>query len=370
MNSLRTLVLTGAVTAIALIVATMFAETFAGSKDWPCEPHRGLTPLCADDLGGHAILSPEDIVGLPDSDWLVVSEFGRKDILGRLTALNESSLETRVLDWSFDRDMAFPEDCEAPDPARFQPHGIDLSRDGRRLLVVNHYPQDRVEVFDVAPSTDDLGFELTWKGCVPYYQPGDYRLNDVVAFGQTGLITTRMTSSAWYSYIMLFFGLRNGWVDEWTPEEGWAQIEKSRSVFPNGIHISPDEKSLFVASYGEKKVYKIDLETGKRSNSKRLSIWVDNLSWSQDGSRLLATGQRAWHITALKCQMVTVGNCDQPYAVVALDPESLEAETVLVRDPVVVYGGGTVAFERGDVMWIGSHQSDRIAKFDLNERID
>ncbi len=366
MDSLRSLLIFGGVVAAVLVVATIFVDATTQTTVWPCESHEGLTPICEDDVAGGAIESPEDIVGLPDSDWIILSEFGRKHIFGKLTALNETTLERVILTWTVDKDAGFPE-CDAPDPAAFQPHGIDLSADGRRLLVVNHHPTDRVEFFDVNQSSRGEVTGLTWKGCVLYHEGGDYHLNDVVAFGDQGLIASRMSANAWYSYVLLFLSIPNGWAEKWTPAAGWEQVKNSRAVFPNGVEISADQQTLYVASYGQKQVLKIDLESGKRANSIRLSIFVDNMSWSQDGSRLLVTGQRAWHITALKCQLVEEGNCNQPFGVVAMDPQTLAGQDILVRDPVVVYGAGTVALERGEVLWIGSHQSDRLARFDLRE---
>jgi hypothetical protein len=44
-----------------------------------------------------------------------------------------------------------------------------------------------------------------------------------------------------------------------------------------------------------------------------------------------------------------------------IDPETLAVETIYSQADMPGFGGGTVALEVGDELWIGSFRGDRIA---------
>jgi hypothetical protein len=44
-----------------------------------------------------------------------------------------------------------------------------------------------------------------------------------------------------------------------------------------------------------------------------------------------------------------------------IDPETLEVEEIYRQADMPAFGGGTVALEVGDELWIGSFRGDRIA---------
>ncbi|MGD8339895.1 MAG: hypothetical protein PVH89_03885 [Gammaproteobacteria bacterium] len=51
----------------------------------------------------------------------------------------------------------------------------------------------------------------------------------------------------------------------------------------------------------------------------------------------------------------------QDWQVIMIDPESLEVESIYSQDDMPGFGGGTVALEVGDELWVGSFRGDRIA---------
>jgi len=125
-----------------------------------CEPMAGMTPYCG-------YQNPEDLVQIPNTDLLIVSEMGEfmADSPGKLSLLNMTSgqRETLAIDWSGSGDSWGDKNCSAPKIAALSPHGIDLTvrDDGETaLLVVNHGGREAVEFFAVAEDGD-----LSWRGC-------------------------------------------------------------------------------------------------------------------------------------------------------------------------------------------------------------
>jgi hypothetical protein len=77
-----------------------------------------------------------------------------------------------------------------------------------------------------------------------------------------------------------------------------------------------------------------------------LGFRIDNIHWARDG-RLLGVGQ-----------------VNQDWQIVLIDPDTLEVEQVFSQPANAAFGGGTVALEVGDTLWVGSYSGDRIAVVD------
>ena len=150
-----------------------------------CEPMQGMTPYCG-------YQNPEDLVQIPDTELLIVSEMGEfmADSPGRLSLLNtaDARRQTLNIDWSLRGDSWGQGDCPAPNSDAFSPHGIDLvTRDDGAvsLLVVNHGERESVEFFEVSATGD-----LAWRGCA--LPPEDPFINDVAARRDGGFYVTHM----------------------------------------------------------------------------------------------------------------------------------------------------------------------------------
>jgi len=119
----------------------------------------------------------------------------------------------------------------------------------------------------------------------------------------------------------------------------------------NGIEISPDGKTLYVAGWGSQSFFRL---TRGAKEPKRdeipLGFRIDNIRWARDGS-LLGTGQAI--------------NTGQPMqtVIVKIDPKTLKVTELLRRPAVPGFSGGTVAVEVGRQLWVGSYTGDRIAIF-------
>lgn len=315
-----------------------------------CAPVDGTTPICG-------FQNPEDLVDIEDG-WLLISEMERSGSPGKLTAFRPADARKRTL-WPADQATATnaaTDRCAPPEIGAFAPHGIDLSRDGRTLLVVNHGGREAVEQFRI--DRGDGEPTLTWIDCVLF--EGSVRLNDVASLPGGGFVVTEMTSQSAIAPLGLVFGLDTGRVWHWTPGADAQPIPGSEASGPNGIAASRDGETIFIAEWGAQRLVRI-----ARDGSDRRAVPVgfhpDNLSWTADG-RVLAGGQIAGPLEATGCFDVPEGGCSLPSAVAAIAPTTLEVERVWTHDPATAAGGISAALERGDTIWLGAFGGDRIAR--------
>ena len=139
-------------------------------------------------------------------------------------------------------------------------------------------------------------------------------------------------------------GEKNGELWEWHARSGWQKVPGSEAAGANGLEMSADGKTLYVAAWGSQSFFRLSRgsATPKRDEIP-LGFRVDNIRWARDGS-ILAAGQG------------TDGT-----VVVRVDPKTLAVKDVLKRPAGNGFGAGTVAVEVGSSYWIGSFAGDRIA---------
>jgi hypothetical protein len=89
-------------------------------------------------------------------------------------------------------------------------------------------------------------------------------------------------------------------------------------------------------------------------------FWPDNVRLDDQG-RLLTAGGTNPCIDARKQVLPESAPCYRGYVVVAIDPRTM-ASRVLAKGPLnASFTGPTIAVPVGKDLWIGSHESDRIA---------
>jgi len=324
-----------------------------------------VTPRCG-------FQNPEDLVALPAGSglgaWLLVSQMASNPRGaqgdGSLLAYRPEDGVRRPL---FPAASAAPfrpglgaAGCPGPPDGGFGPHGIDLARSpggALRLLVVNHAGREAVELFDVARSP--AGPSLTWRGCVPL--PEDVSANDVAALPDGGMVVTKFLprEQGVGSLLRLALGWNTGRVLEWHPGQGWRAVPGSEESAPNGIAVSPDGGTLFIASWGRKRLVRLARD-GSGRRELELSFHPDNLSWTPDG-KLLVAGQKGSLLKIPSCAQRESGTCGIAWAVLRVDPADLRVEERVERDPARVTGAVSVALLRGGRLWLGSFASDRLA---------
>ena len=341
----------------ALAAGSALPQPVVATELLSCEPLAGMTPTCG-------YQNPEDLVHIPNTDLLIVSEMGEfmADSPGRLSLLNMTtgSRETLTINWSAPAENWGDESCAPPNIAALSPHGIDLTvrEDGETaLLVVNHGKREAVEFFSVADSGD-----LSWRGCA--LPPGDPFINDVAARKDGGFYVTHMwNKSADFTATAtaLQSGQPTGWVWAWSPAEGFSEVPDTKALMPNGIAINADNSTLFVNVYFGGGAMAIDLESQTQIGQVD-ARQPDNISVDADGQLWIASHQH--DPIGQACTLVTEGPCLLPFQIVKADPNTLEREVVVDHDGAPM-GYATVALRVGDSVYLGSAHGDRIVKIEL-----
>jgi len=329
-----------------------------------CDPTGGARPYCG-------FQNPEDLALLPDGRHLLVSEYGGGRGPGRISQLDTVTGERRVL---FAGALDAPAGvwgspaCPGPPTRAFSPHGIHLDRrgDGRlQLLVVQHGGRESVEMFEVLH--DGTSWQLVWRGCVE--APSGSSTNDVVALPEGGFLVTEMVSGGAvrqvFAYAMAgLFGSDTGRVLQWRPAQGFSELPGSRGAVPNGIELSADGEKVFLnLTFG--RVVRIDRRTGTVEADAEIAH-PDNSTWAPDG-RLLVASLGGSIRGLLACRDIARGACPLPFAIVALDPETMATETVYEGGPGTPGGAGTVGLQVDGALWIGTFAGDRLVRIAIED---
>lgn len=295
--------------------------------------------------------NPEDMILLPDTEWLMVS--GMTDE-GHLHAVNVRTHESVVV-FPSATSMSAPAaptspDCPGPVAELFQPHGLSV-RSGRNsihtLYAVGHGEREAVEVFNVDASKGTP--TVTWVGCV--LAPEGMSLNSVTALPAEGFIATN-------------FNTRGGELREWHTGTGWAEVPGSAMRGPNGIVSSPDGRWLYIAGWSDEAL--IRLSRGQEPVQKAVvsvGFHIDNVRWGTDGSLLVAGQHGAPGASIGGC--LNRGECAGIASRVAkIDPETLMVEQLINYPSSENFPFGTVALQVGDEIWFGGIAGgNRIARF-------
>jgi len=294
--------------------------------------------------------APEDLVVVPGGQWVVAGSFSgtgginlirvsdRTTVRGYPAASTKEALDAKTY-------KACP---GAPEKTKFTTHGLSLreARNGlHTLYVVGHGARESIEVFTL--DTRSQTPTLTWIGCA--VAPDPIGLNSVRWLDDGGFIATNFNPrGAGAGFGGLQKGERNGELWEWHTASGWQKVPGSESSGANGIEISPDGRTLYVAAWGSQSFFRLSRgEKEPKRDEIQLGFRVDNVRWASDGS-LLATGQ-----AGQGAQSETV--------VVRIDPKTMKSGEVLRKAAIPGFSAGTVAVEVGKSLWVGSFTGDRIA---------
>ena len=297
--------------------------------------------------------APEDLVYIPGTDWVVASAFNGAGGIHLINVRDKTSsvlypsasakdqLDKKTYD-------TCPGPADAEDKAKFTTHGLAL-RAGRNstytLYAVHHGKRESIEVFelDVRAKTPSV----TWVGCV--IAPDPIGLNSVIGLPD-GFIATNFLergANAAAARTKMMAGENNGELWEWHTKKGWTKVPGSEASGPNGIEISKDGKTLYVAAWGSQSFFRMSRGQTpvKRDAAIQLGFRVDNIRFAPDGS-IYAAGQG-----------MNTSN------VVKIDPNTLKVTEIINQPNTQMFSSGTVAVEIGKELWVGSFRGDRIAIF-------
>ena len=209
----------------------------------------------------------------------------------------------------------------------FRPHGLYLWSDGagtKRLFVVSHPStgEEVIELFDVGE-----GGMLTHLESISF--PEMYAPNDVVAVGPRQFYATNYLRNKHGSMatVEVLLSLPLTSVVYFDGEAG--QTVADGLAFANGINLSPDKKTLYVAEWTKHKISVFDRNEDNslsKSGTIRLPTAVDNLDIDKDGNIWTAGQPRMFDfIASIEDPDVIV-----PSMGITIDPNTHAHRTVFV----------------------------------------
>jgi hypothetical protein len=341
----KRLALVGLVGALAA-TASPSAQAPAAPAPAKCEAIGDVQFVCGQN-------GPEDLVVVPGSQWVVASSYGgsggvmlirvsdRMSSVAYPGAAPKERLDAKTYN-------TCPGPPDAAFKAKFLTHGLYL-QEGRNsvhtLYVIVHGGREAVEVFELDAKPQPP--TLTWIGCA--VAPDPIGLNSVRALPGGGFIATNFLPRN-QQMAALQKGAVNGELWEWHTASGWQKVPGSEASGANGLEMSEDAKTLYVAAWGSQSFFRLSRGGAKPEKQEvPLGFRVDNIRWAKDGS-ILAAGQGG-----------TAPNFTTQ--VVKIDPKTLKVTEVVNRPAVGPFSAGTVAVEVGNQYWVGSFRGDRIALF-------
>ncbi|MBI4164534.1 MAG: hypothetical protein HY508_02240 [Acidobacteria bacterium] len=300
----------------------------------------------------------EDLVRLGETPWVVASQMTveydtppRISGLGPLQAIRIDTREVRRLyptsesavDW--DR-KTYPE-CPAP-PESISSHGLNVRPLGGkkfRLYAVNHGGRESVEIIDVAIHGEQL--LTTWRGCIRAPEEGPPEgiwPNSVAPLPGNGVV------------------LSGFHVALWRPGRGWAKPHQLKVGVSNGVEVSRDGRSIFIADTPGRSVIRIPVSGEGEQAALKLNFLPDNLRWGEDGYLYVAGPYWPEGFPVEECFKTPI--CSVGFAVAQVDPNTFTAKEIFRSDRDGIkreFGAATGALKVGDHFWIGTSRGDRVA---------
>jgi hypothetical protein len=309
----------------------------------PQPPPPPCTPSAAAVCGQQA---PEDLIAL-GSQWVAAGAYSGTGGLMLIRTRDRASHTAYPAAGAAHRhdSKTYPGCPGPPVPARFTTHGVYVEPGNGpvyKLFVVGHGARESIELFqvDTAPAMP----AVTWLGCV--IAPEPIGLNSVRGLPDGGFITTNFLSRGGTREAMqeMMGGARNGELWEWHTATGWQKIPGSEAAGANGVELSDDGKTLYVAAWGSQSFFRLSRgATTPIRDEIPLGFRVDNIHWARDGT-LWAVGQAA-----------------QGWKAVKVDPQTLAVREVVSQADTPEFGAGTAVVEVGNTLWVGSFRGNRIA---------
>ena len=310
------------------------------------------------------IQSPEDLVRVGDTPWLIASGMVAGSGLHAVdtTAKTTMPLFTSAVARSAPDATRFSH-CPGPlDPNVAVLHGLAIrsatSTGHYTLYATNHGGRQSVEVFDL--DTTGSAPAATWTGCVT--MPDGLEANSVAAFSDGTLLTTVVMRPG-FTFEDMFAGKNTGAVYQWTPgADAFTLLPGAETPGNNGIDTAPDDREFYVASSGAKRVTAFS-----RTNPARALRVAQLKEFAPDnvrlvGGQLVAAGMIDDEPSCGGAPKKAADiQCPRGYIAVQVDPKTM-AITELVRGPVAApYTGTATAIQVGTEVWLSSFNTDRIA---------
>lgn len=348
---MRTLLASLFVAALTLSISLDAQGPPPAQAPGPCTPAGNVQFVCG-------LQAPEDLVVVPGGQWVVAGAYGGTGGVYLINAKERKPLRVYPADNARERlDASLYKTCPgAPDAAtkaKFQTHGLYMhtgANNVHRLFVVLHGGRESVEVFEV--DARQATPVVTWIGCAVAPEP--IGLNSVRGLPDGGFIATNFLARGPGGGLggpgmkAMMAGEKNGELWEWHPASGWQKLPGTETAGANGLELSDDGKTMYVAAWGTQSFFRVSRGAATPERKEiPLGFRVDNIRWAQDRT-ILAVGQ---------------GGTPAATVIVKIDPNTLAVRELLRHPDTPAYGAGTVAVEVGGDLWVGSYRGDRLAIF-------
>lgn len=349
-----------------MAIALCLVITVLGPRANPATAAEPEPAACTPDAALQFICGPmnvEDLVRIGNSRWLIGSGMD-----GALTGAGSAHGHLYLIDhqkktWqvafpgaspAFHHDQTLFAGCPGPlNVNNFSAHGIALRQQSRgryRLYVVGHGDREAIETFDV--DTRGTTPTLTWTGCVVL--PDDVSANSVAILPDWGFVTTKFldrTLPQAESMAQARQGRLNGAVFEWHPGGKVTAIAGTELSAPNGIEVSPDGKTLYVAVFGTHEFVRFRRNGGAlQKDAIPVAISADNVRWSPSGKLLTAGG----NYSGANAPRTT------SWTVLEVDPQTLATRVAASGERSLGMQAISVGLAVGEEIWLGTFGGDRI----------
>lgn len=345
------------VVMISLALFTVTTDYIGPQKNISeCKSDDAISVICG-------VSNPEDIVVTPDNKYLLISEFGgirpydsTKSGGFALLRLSDNKIITPKI--SFGKNIWGEDSCKQNDI--FGPHGIDLVQreDGSyQLGVINHYPGETIEMFELVQKSEQDTWSFVWRGCIEV--PEKYYLNDVAlkkdgTFYVSHMYSRDITMTKWL--ITALLKKDSGVILEWN-KDSFIEIPNSEGSGPNGITLNESTNNLFISYNQGDRVVKFDLSDNKKLQTFKVES-PDNIYINKDS---------VW-LTSLDFQPNDAGDCiERPACSLPFSIYEIDRETFVLKNKnsfnKTVFGLPTIALPIENVIIMGSFHSDRLGYF-------
>ena len=345
------------VVMISLALFTVTTDYIGPQKNISeCKSDDAISVICG-------VSNPEDIVVTPDNKYLLISEFGgirpydsTKSGGFALLRLSDNKIITPKI--SFGKNIWGEDSCKQNDI--FGPHGIDLVQreDGSyQLGVINHYPGETIEMFELVQKSEQDTWSFVWRGCIEV--PEKYYLNDVAlkkdgTFYVSHMYSRDITMTKWL--ITALFKKDSGVILEWN-KDSFIEIPNSEGSGPNGITLNESTNNLFISYNQGDRVVKFDLSDNKKLQTFKVES-PDNIYINKDS---------VW-LTSLDFQPNDAGDCiERPACSLPFSIYEIDRETFVLKNKnsfnKTVFGLPTIAVPIENTIFMGSFHSDRLGYF-------
>jgi Strictosidine synthase len=315
-----------------------------------CSPAGNVSFIC----GGQYAAPAEDMDVIPGTRWVIAgSRTGAGGGGLRLIDGRDKSIST-LYPLSADQDKwdkktysGCPGPVSGDARQKMITHGIAFG-DGKggvyRFYAVHHGDRESMEVFTI----DARGKTptATWIGCV--IAPDIVGLNAVAGLPDGGFVATNYNprgDTARDARTKMMAGENNGELWEWHPGKDWVKVPNSELSGANGVLLSKDRKTLYIAAWGSQKFVRLSRD-GKKRDEVPVGFRVDNLRWAPDG-KIFGGGQG-----------------DRNTWVVKIDPKTMAVTPIITAYPYSdAFSVGTVAIQLDKELWVGSTSFPHIAVF-------